>query len=139
VAAPGLLRAGFEELDVVAGGDQVVSHGRMTGIHARPFVIFPPGGTPEVLPATGRRFSARQFHLFRPAGGRVAEHIAVRNDLGMMTQLGFIPPRADTALRLLGMHLSGGARRSAREAVLRADRAVRQAATTTTAPAPAAR
>ena len=92
-----------------------------------------------MFPATGQRFSARQFHLFRLAGGRLAEHIAVRDDLDMLTPLGFIPPRAGTALRLLGMHLSGGARRSAREALLRADHAARQAATATTAPAPAAR
>jgi hypothetical protein len=34
-----------------------------------------------VYAATGRRFSARQFHLFRLADGRLAEHIAVRDDL----------------------------------------------------------
>ncbi len=49
----------------MASGDQVVSHVRMTAIHAGPFVMFPPGGKPQVVPATGRRFSARQFHLFR--------------------------------------------------------------------------
>jgi predicted ester cyclase len=129
----------FEELDVVASSDQVVSHMRMTAIHTGPFVVFPPGGKPQVFPATGRRFSTRQFHLFRIADGRLAEHIAVRDDLGMMTQLGFIPPRPATAMRLLGTHLSGGARRSAREAVLRADQAARQAATATTASVPAAR
>ncbi len=32
----------FEELDVAAGGDQVVSRVRMTAIHAGPFVVFPP-------------------------------------------------------------------------------------------------
>ena len=129
----------FEELDVVASGDQVVSHVRMSGVHTGPFVVFPPGGKPQVFPATGRRFSARQFHLFRLADGRLADHIAVRDDLGMMTQLGFIPPRAATVMRLLRMHLSGGARRSVREAMLRADRAARQAATPTTASVPAAR
>ncbi len=91
------------------------------------------------FPATGRRFTVRQFHLFRLADGRLAEHIAVRDDLGMMTQLGFIPPRPGTALRLLGLHLAGGARRSAREAVHRADRAARQAATATTASVPVAK
>ena len=130
---------GFEVLDVVAGNDQVVSHVRMTGVHTGPFVVFPPGGKPQVFPATGRRFSVRQFHLFRLADGRLAEHVAVRDDLGMMTQLGFIPPRPATAMRLLGLHLAGGARRSAREAVHRADQAARQAATTTTASVPVAK
>jgi predicted ester cyclase len=122
----------FEELDAVASSDQVISHVRMAGVHTGPFVVFPPGGKPQVFPATGRRFSVRQFHLFRLAGGRLAEHIAVRDDLGMMTQLGFIPPRPATAMRLLGMHLASGARRSVREAVCRADQAARQAATTPT-------
>jgi predicted ester cyclase len=122
----------FEELDAAASGDQVFSHVRMGGVHTGPFVVFPPGGRPQVFPATGRRFSVRQFHLFRLAGGRLAEHVAVRDDLGMMTQLGFIPPRPATAMRLLGLHLAGGARRCAREAVRRADQAARQAATTPT-------
>jgi predicted ester cyclase len=130
---------GFEVLDVVASDDQVVSHVRMTGVHTGPFVVFPPGGKPQVFPATGRRFSVRQFHLFHLADGRLADHIAVRDDLGMMTQFGFIPPRAATAMRLLGLHLAGGARRSAREAMLRADQAARQAATAPTASVPAAK
>jgi predicted ester cyclase len=113
----------FEELDVAASSDQVFSHVRMSGRHTGPFVVFPPGGKPQVFPATGRRFSVRQFHLFRLADGRLAEHVAVRDDLGMMTQLGFIPPRPATAMRLLSMHLAGGARRSVREAVRRAEQA----------------
>lgn len=119
----------FEELDVLASSDQVFCHVRMRGVHSGPFVVFPPGGKPQVFPATGRRLSVRQFHLFRLADDRLAEHVAVRDDLGMMTQLGFIPPRPATAMRLLGLHLSGGARRSAREAVHRADQAARTAAT----------
>ena len=128
----------FEELDVVASGDQVVAHVRMSGVHTGP-VVFPPSGKPRVFPATGRQFSTRQFHLFRLADGRLADHIAVRDDLGMMTQLGFIPPRVATAIRLLRMHVSGGARRSVREAILRGDRAARQAATVTAASVPVAR
>ncbi len=60
----------FEELDVVASGDQVVAHVRMSGVHTGPFVVFPPSGKPRVFPATGRQFSTRQFHLFRLADGR---------------------------------------------------------------------
>jgi len=40
-------------------------------------------------PATGRRFSAGQIHLFRVADGKIAEHWAKRDDAGMMRQLGF--------------------------------------------------
>jgi predicted ester cyclase len=128
----------FEVLDTAASSDQVFSHVRMSGVHTGPFVVFPAGGRPQVFPATGRRFSVRQFHLFRLADGRLADHLAVRDDLSMMTQLGFIPPRPATAIRLLGLHLAGGARRSAREAVRRSDQAARHAAAMTAA-APGAR
>ncbi|HET7744684.1 MAG TPA: ester cyclase [Gaiellaceae bacterium] len=43
-----------------------------------------------VVPATGKRFSARQTHWFRVADGRLAEHWATREDLPAMLQLGVI-------------------------------------------------
>jgi predicted ester cyclase len=45
-----------------------------------------------VVPPTGRRFSARQSHWFRVAGGKLAEHWATREDLQAMLQLGAIQP-----------------------------------------------
>jgi predicted ester cyclase len=38
----------------------------------------------------GERFAAQQVHWFRVANGKVAEHWVVRDDLGMMRQLGFL-------------------------------------------------
>jgi predicted ester cyclase len=43
------------------------------------------------IPPTGERFAAQQSHWFRVADGRVAEHWALRDDLGMMRQLGIAP------------------------------------------------
>jgi len=40
---------------------------------------------------TGKRFAAQQSHWFRVSGGKVAEHWAVRDDLGMMKQLRVMP------------------------------------------------
>jgi predicted ester cyclase len=40
---------------------------------------------------TGERLAAQQVHWFRVADGKVAEHWAVRDDLGMMRQLGVTP------------------------------------------------
>ncbi len=45
-----------------------------------------------VMPATGKRFTARQSHWFRVADGRLAEHWATREDLPAMLQLGVISP-----------------------------------------------
>lgn len=50
-----------------------------------------------MMPATGKRFTARQSHWFRVEGGKLAEHWATRDDLSAMLQLGVIrtpgPPR----------------------------------------------
>lgn len=44
-----------------------------------------------MIPPTGRHFAGWQTHWFRVAGGKLAEHWAVREDLPMMLQLGIIP------------------------------------------------
>jgi hypothetical protein len=46
-----------------------------------------------VFPPTGREFATRQVHWFRIEDGAIAEHDAVRDDLGMAQQVGWIPPR----------------------------------------------
>src|SRR5262249_28668019 len=52
------------------------------------------GGLPRGVPATHRPFAVKHVHLFRFADdGRATEHSAVRDDLGMIMQLGLLPPR----------------------------------------------
>jgi predicted ester cyclase len=43
-----------------------------------------------VIPPTGKRFSGRQSHWYRVENGKLAEHWAVREDLGAMLQLGIL-------------------------------------------------
>jgi nogalonic acid methyl ester cyclase / aklanonic acid methyl ester cyclase len=43
------------------------------------------------IPPTGERFPAQQVHWFRVPDDKVAEHRAVRDDLGTMRQLGVMP------------------------------------------------
>lgn len=43
------------------------------------------------IPPTGRRFEQAQMHFLRFEGGKAAEHWAVRDDLGMLQQLGALP------------------------------------------------
>ena len=55
-----------------------------------------------VLPASGRRFAARQSHWFRLRDGMIVEHWAVRHDLTSMLQLGVVArPRLAALLRQL--------------------------------------
>lgn len=83
------LRSAFPDLeytieDQVAEGDRVaqrlVGHGTMQGS----FMGMPP---------TGKRAEWQEMHIHRfDADGRLAEHWETSNELGMMAQLGLIPP-----------------------------------------------
>ena len=85
-----MLRAAFPDLhctieEMVAEGDTVMGCVTMSGTHQAPFQ--------GMLP-TGRSFQQEQMHLVRFRDGKAIEHRAVRDDLGMMRQLGFIPASA---------------------------------------------
>jgi hypothetical protein len=58
----------------------------------RPAAVFPP---------RGRRFAVTQTHWFRMRDGKVAEHWANRDDLGMGQQLGWTPPTPSCIVRML--------------------------------------
>ena len=72
----------FDVEDAVADGEKVAVRGTCSGTHVGELLGIPP---------TGKRFAAQQVHWFRVADGKLAEHWAVRDDLGMMRQLGVIP------------------------------------------------
>jgi predicted ester cyclase len=66
----------------LAEGDQVWNETTMSGTHEGVFLGHPP---------TGLRFEVRQVHMLRISGGQIHEHWAVRDDLGILTQLGLVP------------------------------------------------
>lgn len=93
----------FEFHEVLVAGDRVVAS---VTLHARqrgPFVVHdsPDGTVTDAFPSNGRTFAVRQTHWFRIANGAVAEHDAVRDDLGMAKQLGWIPPKPIFIVRML--------------------------------------
>ena len=74
-----------------AEGERIVCKVMMTGTHlGQPTMpqIFH-GMLRDVTP-TGRRVQVRQYHDFLIKGGMIAEHAAVRDDLGMLLQLGVV-------------------------------------------------
>ena len=73
--------------DMVAEGDRVACRFSMTGTHRGPFMGLPP---------SGRRFTAQQIRIIRFVDGKTAESWSVRDDLGMMRQLGALPEPATT-------------------------------------------
>jgi predicted ester cyclase len=53
----------------------------MTGTHT---------GTVHGISPTRKRFQQRQFHLYRMRDGQIVEHSALRDDLGLLHQLGVL-------------------------------------------------
>ena len=80
------LRGAFPDLayeieDVLGDGDRVAIRCTARGTHQGEFLGRPP---------TGRSFAVQQIHMFRVSDGRIAEHWAARDDVGMMRQLGLV-------------------------------------------------
>ncbi len=81
-------RAAFEHLDVtvedmVADGEMVAARFTARGIHK---------GTFMGLPATGKNITMTGIEIFRIENGRIAELWGEANLLGLMQQLGILPP-----------------------------------------------
>ena len=68
--------------EVVAAGDLVAYRATLSGTHEGELLGMPP---------TGRSFAVQHMHMLRMRDGRACEHWAVRDDLGMLQQLGIIP------------------------------------------------
>jgi steroid delta-isomerase-like uncharacterized protein len=84
----GMLHAGLSDIrytieDMIAEGDRVVYRWSLRGRHTGPFMGIPPTGA--ALDITG-------VDIFRLEGGKVVESWASADALGMMRQLGLLPP-----------------------------------------------
>jgi steroid delta-isomerase-like uncharacterized protein len=82
-----MLTSAFPDLhttvdDMIAEGDKVVARTTLNGTHQGPLWGIAP---------TGKRVSQQQIHIMCLQDGKVAEHRAMRDDLGLMQQLGAIP------------------------------------------------
>ena len=71
-------------LKLVVDGDLVVCHNRWSGTWIGS--VFRGVATPA-----GKRFSVEHIHIYRVKDGQLIEHWVVRDDLGMMLQVGAIP------------------------------------------------
>jgi predicted ester cyclase len=83
-----MLRTAFPDLhfeieELVAEGDTVAGRLTMSGTHEGPLMDMPP---------TGRSMRQDHMHFVRFRDGKAIEHWGVRDELGMMQQLGVITP-----------------------------------------------
>ena len=82
-----MLRTAFPDLhftieELVAEGDIVAGRLTMSGTHRGPLRGIPP---------TGRSVQQDHMHFVRFREGKAIEHWGVRDEMGMMRQLGLIP------------------------------------------------
>lgn len=77
--------------DATAEGNRVVCKVTMTGTHlGQPTLPAAFSGMLAGIAPTGKKVQVLQFHSFRVSGGQITEHAAVRDDLGMLLQLGLL-------------------------------------------------
>ena len=79
------------EIDTMVADDdwvvaKTVQTGKHTGKNIIPINMLTPGTEP-----TGKTFNMQIIHMFRIGDGRIIEHWAGRDDLGLHWQLGLIP------------------------------------------------
>jgi predicted ester cyclase len=74
-----------------AEGDRIVCKVTMTGTHlGQPTLPEIFNGMLRGIPPTGKRITVLNYHSFRIKDGLISEHAAVRDDLGMVLQLGLV-------------------------------------------------
>ncbi|MPZ06786.1 MAG: hypothetical protein GEU26_10315 [Nitrososphaeraceae archaeon] len=70
----------YEELEIIASENEVISTLIVTGEHLGNFFVIPP---------TGRKIAYQAIHIHRIGNdGKIIEHRAIRDDLTFMMQLG---------------------------------------------------
>jgi predicted ester cyclase len=119
LASSAWLRFAFPDLSFVieqtaTGGDTVWLRLRMRGTHTGAFVRFQDGRATQIIPPTKRSIDVEQIHVVTVRDGQVVRHEALRDDLGMLEQLGVFPP-GPAALAMVGWKLTGRAAKAARD------------------------
>lgn len=113
----------FDEIERLTDGDVVISRVMFSARQTGPLVLFADDLASTVFPPTGRSFRVEQIHRHELRDGEVVSHLARRDDLGMMEQLGHLPPTPRSIIRMIVWQLSGKARRAAVEAAAIGERA----------------
>jgi steroid delta-isomerase-like uncharacterized protein len=75
----------IQSLDMIAEGDKVVHRMSGAGTHKGVFLGIPP---------TGKRVTWSFIDIWRVANGKIVEHWVETDMMGMMQQLGLVPPPA---------------------------------------------
>ena len=80
-----------ETIEILAEKDSVVVRLNVSGTHRGIGKIPVNGGMLVGVEPTGKRFEVQHIHWYKMRDGKIVDHHAVRDDLGMMQQLGVLP------------------------------------------------
>lgn len=84
----------MEIVGIVSEGESVVVRCRVSGTHRGVATKRVNGGYLVGVPPTGRHFQVQHIHWYNVHDGKITDHFANRDDLGMTQQLGVLaPPR----------------------------------------------
>jgi predicted ester cyclase len=83
------LRIRYEIHEVVSNGDLVAARATVHGVHNSGHMGFA---------ATGKPYAMATMHMYRAEGGLLAEHWGVRDELGVLWQVGALPTPGPVAL-----------------------------------------
>lgn len=81
-----------EIVDIVAAGDVVVTRCNVTGTHRGVRKLLVNGEMLVGVEPTGKRHDLAHIHWYTLRDGKIIQHWAARDDVGMMRQLGLTPP-----------------------------------------------
>jgi steroid delta-isomerase-like uncharacterized protein len=81
----------MEIVEMVAEGESVVVRCRVSGTHLGVGSKRVNGGFLVGVQPTGKRFEVQHIHWYRVRDGKITDHFANRDDLGMTQQLGILP------------------------------------------------
>ncbi len=82
----------MEIVEMVAEGDSVVVRCTVSGTHRGVGKRSVNGGMLVGVEPTQKRFEVQHIHWYQLHNGKIVEHRANRDDVGMMRQLGLLPP-----------------------------------------------
>ena len=82
----------MEAVETIAVGDSVVVRCMVSGTH-KGIGRLPINGAMLIgVEPTGKRFEVQHIHWYTLKDGKIVDHRANRDDIGMMRQLGLVPP-----------------------------------------------
>ena len=82
----------MEIVETIAAEDSVVVRCMVTGTHQGIGKLPINGAMLIGVPPTGKRFEVQHIHWYQLKDGKIVDHRANRDDIGMMRQLGLLPP-----------------------------------------------